>query len=45
LNAAADLSITRSSSLIALDEALSALAEIDPRKARIVSFASSAALR
>src|SRR5579883_570598 len=38
LNTAAELSITRSSSLIALDEALSALAEIDPRKARIVEL-------
>jgi RNA polymerase sigma-70 factor (ECF subfamily) len=38
LNQAAELSMARSSSLIALDDALSALAEIDPRKARIVEL-------
>jgi len=35
---ALDLSSQRSRELIALDEALNALAEIDPRKARIVEL-------
>ncbi|HWD99070.1 MAG TPA: ECF-type sigma factor [Bryobacteraceae bacterium] len=34
----AEMSVERSSSLVALDEALSALAEVDPRKARIVEL-------
>jgi RNA polymerase sigma factor (TIGR02999 family) len=38
LEKAADLSSQRSRELIALDEALTALAEIDPRKARIVEL-------
>jgi RNA polymerase sigma factor (TIGR02999 family) len=38
LNTAAELSPARSNSLMALDEALSALADIDPRKARIVEL-------
>lgn len=38
LEKAADLSSQRSRELIALDEALNALAEVDPRKARIVEL-------
>jgi RNA polymerase sigma factor (TIGR02999 family) len=34
----AEMSAERSGSLVALDEALSALAEVDPRKARIVEL-------
>jgi RNA polymerase sigma-70 factor, ECF subfamily len=38
IDKAADLSAKRSQELIALDDALNALAEIDPRKARIVEL-------
>jgi RNA polymerase sigma factor (TIGR02999 family) len=38
LEKAVDLSSKQSRELIALDEALNALAEIDPRKARIVEL-------
>jgi RNA polymerase sigma factor (TIGR02999 family) len=34
----AEMSVERSGSLVALDDALSALAEVDPRKARIVEL-------